>query len=91
MASAGSWRVDLNSLSFQPAGHDGFCFVHLRAFGTLMGRTPLPSECEQYFRSHGTAFQQAAAAKIQRARLTSQDHFHLNSRDVMRELRTCGA
>jgi len=87
MVMAGTWQSDRASFSFRPAGHDGHCFVHQRAFGTILGRASLPAECEQYFHTHSSAFQQAAAAKIKRARLASHENFHLNSRDILRELR----
>jgi hypothetical protein len=82
--NTGSWRADLDSFSFQPDGHHGLCIIHRRAFGTLIGHVPLPAECERYFDSHRVAFQRAAAAKIQRARLTARENFHLNSRDIGR-------
>jgi hypothetical protein len=82
--NAGRWQADLDSLSFQPDGHQGLCLIHRRAFGTLIGRVPQPAECEQYFDSYRDAFQRAAAAKIQRARLAARDNFHLNSRDIGR-------
>jgi len=82
--NTGSWRADLDSFSFQPDGHDGLCIIHRRAFGTLIGHAPLPAECERYFDSHCAAFQRAAVAKIQRARLAAPENFHLNSRDIGR-------
>jgi len=87
MSTAGTWHADLGSLSFRPEGHEGRCFVHQRAFGTLLGGASLQADCERYFHANSSAFERAAAAKIERARLTSQENFHLNSRDITRELR----
>jgi hypothetical protein len=82
-----SWRKDLDSLSFQPTGHAGCCVIHRRAFGTLLGFEPQREACEQYFAMHRAAFEQAAAAKIRRAGLATQDSLHLNSRDLAGALR----
>ena len=78
------WRADIESWSFVPAGHEGSCVVHRRAFGTLLGRAPYPEDCERYFEAHRAAFEQAALSKIKRAHLTPSAHFHLNSRDIAR-------
>ena len=79
-----SWRVDLDSLSFQPDAHLGRCVVHRRAFRTLMASDPRPDECYLYFMSQIQAFEKAAAAKINRAALAPEANFHLTSRDLMR-------
>jgi hypothetical protein len=78
------WRSEIDSWSFQPEGHDGLCVIHRRAFGTLLGFAPQPEDCRSYFESHRAAFEQAAAAKIRRAELGRNAHFHLNSRDIAR-------
>jgi hypothetical protein len=82
MSSA--WRSDLDSLSFQPQGHTGHCIVHRRAFQTLLGFKPTPEDCAAYYLRKHDAFQRAAAAKIRRAALAAEAHFHLTSRDVLR-------
>jgi hypothetical protein len=79
-----AWRSDLDSLSFRPRGHDGYCVVHRRAFETLLGFKPAPEDCATCFVSHRAAFEQAAAAKIARSALRPDANFHLTSRDVMR-------
>jgi hypothetical protein len=43
-----------------------------------------PDECYLYFMSQIHAFEQAAAAKIARAALSSEANFHITSRDLMR-------
>jgi len=87
--NAGTWQADLDSLSFQPDGHQGLCVIHRRAFGTLIGHIPQPAECVRYFDSYREVFQRAAAAKIQHARLTARENFHLNSRDIGRAFAEC--
>ena len=78
------WRADLHSLSFQPPDHQGRCIVHRRAFQTLLGFLPTGADCAGFFELHRPAFEQAAAAKISRARLAPDANFHLNSRDIRR-------
>ena len=87
--SVSTWRVDIDSLSFQPGDHAGLCMVHRRAFGTLLGFLPQPEDCRRYFDAHRAAFEQAAAAKIARANLSAAANFHLTSRDVLRALAEC--
>jgi Protein of unknown function (DUF1488) len=82
MSSA--WRSDLDSFSFRPQGHDGYCVVHRRAFQTLLGFKPAPEDCAACFAQRRAAFEQAAAAKIARGTLRPDANFHLTSRDVMR-------
>jgi hypothetical protein len=79
-----TWRADINSLSFQPSGHDGHCVVHRRAFQTMLGFEPTPEQCAARFLERHEAFQRAAAAKIARAALPATANFHLTSRDVIR-------
>lgn len=81
-----TWRSDIDSLSFQPHGHGAYCIVHRRAFGTLLGLNPSPTECESYFVEHYAAFQRAAAEKIASASADAIVNFHLTSRDVARAL-----
>ena len=81
------WRVDIDALSFQPAGHRGNCVVHRRAFRSLLGFEPAPNDCRFYFIAQQAAFLAAAATKIARAGITSDSHFHLNSRDIRHALR----
>jgi len=81
-----NWRSDLNALSFQPQGHIGECFVHCRAFQTILGASspPTPDQCRAAYAELREAFQHAAAEKILRAALTPEANFHLTSRDVLR-------
>jgi Protein of unknown function (DUF1488) len=81
---ASTWRADVDSLSFQPTGHAGQCFVHRRAFATILGFDPTPDDCASCFQQRRAAFEAAAAAKISRAALAADAHFHLNSRDILR-------
>jgi hypothetical protein len=76
-----TWRSDLDSLSFRPAGHSGQCLVHRRAFRTILGFNPTPAAC---FLQQQSAFQAAAAAKIARTSLAADANFHLTSRDILR-------
>jgi len=87
--SVSSWRVDIDSLSFQPRDHAALCMVHRRAFGTLLGFLPRPEDCRRYFDANRAAFEQAAAAKIARANLRADANFHLTSRDVSRARGEC--
>ena len=82
MASA--WQSDVDSLTFQPRGHAGQCFVHRRAFATILGFDPAPGDCEACFQQRNEAFEAAAAAKISRDDLAADANFHLNSRDILR-------
>ncbi|MBS0420823.1 MAG: hypothetical protein JSR66_24140 [Proteobacteria bacterium] len=79
-----TWRSDVDSFCFTPSGHAGLCFVHRRAFATILGFDPTPEDCAACFRDRGAAFEAAAAAKINRSALAAGAHFHLNSRDILR-------
>ena len=81
------WRNDIDALAFQPEQHTGLCMVHHRAFRTLLGATPSPQQCVEFFSAHQEAFQAAARAKLQRASLSKTANFHLTSRDVKRQLK----
>ena len=81
---SGTWRSDLDSLSFQPRGHAGQCLVHRRAFRTILGFDPTPTDCAACFLQQQSAFEAAAAAKIARAAVTADANFHLTSRDILR-------
>jgi len=81
---AARWRPDVDSLCFQPAGHGGPCFVHRRAFATILGFAPTPEDCAACFQQRLAAFEAAAAAKIKRAAMAADTSFHLTSRDVLR-------
>jgi hypothetical protein len=85
-ATAPIWRVDVDALAFLPEGHGGLCMVHRRAFRTLLKREPKPADCESFFGAHRAAFEAAAQAKILRAPVGAGANFHLNSRDLRREL-----
>lgn len=80
------WHPDIGALSFQPDQHTGRCFIHRRAFQTLLGFPPSVEDCQNYLMSRVVAFQTAAAAKIARDRLDPVANFHLNSRDIKRVL-----
>jgi hypothetical protein len=79
-----TWRSDLDSLSFRPAGHTGQCLVHRRAFRTILRFNPTPAECAACFLQQQSAFEAAAAAKIGRTALAADANFHLTSRDILR-------
>ncbi len=80
------WREDIDSLAFQPAGHDGLCVLHRRAFRSLLECEPTSAACCAYFENMQSIFQHAARAKILRANIASVANFHLNSRDIQRAL-----
>jgi hypothetical protein len=80
------WHPDIDALSFQPERHSGRCFIHRRAFGTLLSFPPSVEDCRNYFIARVVAFQVAAAGKVARERLEPAANFHLNSRDVKRAL-----
>lgn len=82
--AAAYWRADIDSLSFQPQAHTGQCVTHRRAFRALLGIEPEPKDCLTCFSAHRDAFERAAAAKIGRASLAEDAHFHLTSRDLVR-------
>ncbi|MFL6603362.1 MAG: hypothetical protein ACJ8R9_18810 [Steroidobacteraceae bacterium] len=80
------WHPDIQALSFELGQHAGRCFVHRRAFQTLLGFAPSSEDCENYFVAQYLAFHSAAAAKIVACKLESPANFHLNSRDIKRSL-----
>jgi len=80
-----TWRHDVDALVFRPNGHEGCCFIHRLAFRSLSGEVGQDC-CKAYFRVHKDAFERAAGAKIRRAGLTTEQNFHLTSRDVRRGL-----
>jgi hypothetical protein len=85
------WRADVDALAFVPVDgsvdhRTGQCFVHRRAFATLLGRDPQPAECARYFQEHQAAFHSAAQQKIARAAVKAGENFHLTSRDIAREI-----
>jgi hypothetical protein len=84
------WHPDIDALSFQPEQHLGRCFIHRRAFQTLLGAPSSIEDCQNYFIAHVVAFQVAAAAKVARDRLEPAANFHLNSRDIKRALAPIG-
>jgi hypothetical protein len=81
------WRNDIDALAFQPEEHIGLCMVHRRAFRTLLGVTPSPRQCIEFFNAHQAAFQAAARAKLLQTRVATTETFHLTSRDVSRQLK----
>jgi hypothetical protein len=84
---ASEWRADVEALAFKPPQHEGRCFVHRRAFATLLGFDPHPEQCAQYFEIRRAAFERAASSKLARAAIAPRENFHLTSRDIARELR----
>ncbi|WP_295852928.1 hypothetical protein [Tardiphaga sp.] len=80
------WREDIDSLAFQPDGHDGLCMMHRRAFRVLLRSLPTPRQCEEFFLIHRDAFQAAADAKLRRAAVGPGNSFHVTSRDIRRQL-----
>ena len=81
------WRNDIDALAFQQEEHVGLCMVHRRAFRTLLGATPSPRQCIEFFNAHQGAFQAAARAKLLRTPVATTANFHLTSRDVSRQLK----
>jgi hypothetical protein len=81
------WRSDIDALTFEPEGHTSTCAVHRLAFRTLLGRTPAPADCTEYFKANEPAFHAAALAKILRRGLAPGANFHLTSRDVAQAIR----
>lgn len=79
-----AWREAIDALAFRPAGHDGWCVVHRRALGTVIGRGAGREACLAWFAEHADLFERAARAKIDRAGLPRGANFHLTSRDLKR-------
>ncbi|MDB6060136.1 MAG: hypothetical protein JWM78_239 [Verrucomicrobiaceae bacterium] len=82
------WREDIESLAFRPAGHEGLCVVHRRAFRTLLGFEPTPENCLAYFEQEIILFQRTATEKIERKKIDLKTAFHLNSRDIRRAIKS---
>jgi hypothetical protein len=80
------WRADIEALAFKPEGHGGFCMVHRLAFRTLLRFHPEPEDCAAFFRANERAFQAAARARIDRDNVAAGVNFHLDSRDVSRQI-----
>lgn len=83
---AAEWREDIDALQFNAAGNGGVCMIHRLAFRRLLGFAPRPDDCLRYFADHAAAFDAAASAKIEAQSLPRGRNFHLNSRDVSRQL-----
>jgi hypothetical protein len=81
------WRSDIDALAFQPADHLGFCVIHRRAFRTLLKALPSPQQCLDFYFRHHRAFQAAAREKMGQKQFAATANFHLNSRDIRRQLR----
>src|SRR5262245_12001077 len=79
------WRPDIDALQFA-AGPGHACMMHRLAFRRFLGRNPSPSDCLAYFSAHAAAFNAAATAKMIRESLTPGRSFHLNSRDIARQV-----
>jgi hypothetical protein len=80
------WRDDIDALEFDVAGHGGVCLIHRLAFRKLLGKAPAAETCLAFFVAHTSAFVAAAREKIAKQQLPPGRNFHLNSRDVTREL-----
>ncbi|CAN7694575.1 hypothetical protein LJR231_005698 [Phyllobacterium sp. LjRoot231] len=87
---AAKWREDLDALQFGAVNHGGVCIVHRLAFRRLLGFTPDRDDCIAYFAGHVTAFGAAASAKIAVRRMLPACNFHLDSRDIRRQLLITG-
>jgi hypothetical protein len=81
------WRSDIDSLAFRPSGHTGFCVVHRRAFGTLLGHAASPQQSIDFYRLHRDAFDAAARAKLVARGSAATENFHITSRDIRRQLK----
>jgi hypothetical protein len=81
------WRSDIDSLAFHPSGHSGFCVVHRRAFGTLLGSAASPQQSIDFYRLHRDAFDAAAHSKLEARAIAASENFHITSRDVRRQLK----
>jgi hypothetical protein len=80
------WRADIDALQFLPLSHEANCMVHRLAFRRLLDTMPDAQACLEYFDLHAAAFQRAATLKATELRLTTGRSFHLNSRDLRRQL-----
>ncbi len=87
MKSGAHWLEEIDSVAFTPAGHEGRCVVHRRAFRVLLRRRdPTDRDCLAFLRANAAAFARAAAAKIASRGLARHAALHLNSRDIRRAL-----
>lgn len=87
---AAEWRPDIDALQFAAVPGNA-CMVHRLAFRRLLGRSPCPADCIAYFTAHTPAFCAAVAAKMTRDGLTPGRSFHLNSRDIARQVERAAA
>jgi hypothetical protein len=87
---APTWREDIDSLAFYPSQHNGSCVIHRLAFRSLLGFAPTRDDCANYFSAHRELFEHAAQAKILRKNIAGDASFHLNSRDLKRQLLVVG-
>ena len=85
ISAAAAWRVDIDALQFDAAGHGGVCSIHRLAFRRLIGKPPTPDDCLAFFAAHAKIFQAAAAQKIAAQAVPPGRNFHLNSRDISRQ------
>ena len=75
------WRADIDALRFAVSDTGPYGFVHRLAFRTLIGFDPTPGDCLAWFEDHRAAFVAAAEKHLPDGR-----NFHLNSRDIRRQL-----
>ena len=83
--SEASWHEDVQSLVFQPLGHEGNCFIHRRALETLCDAATI-ADYLHYYAEHRSAIHRAAADKIRDAHILGPTNLHLNSRDIARAI-----
>ncbi|MFH0295734.1 hypothetical protein AAFX91_00635 [Bradyrhizobium sp. 31Argb] len=81
------WRSDIDSSAFRPTGHMGICVMHRRAFRTLLGYTPSPRQCIDFYLIHRDSFEAAAHAKLIARSIRETENFHLTSRDIRRRIK----
>ena len=79
------WREDIDALRFAVSDTGPYCFVHRLAFRALLGFSPDRNDCLAWFSSHSDQILSAAVARQRRADRPEQN-FHLNSRDIRRQL-----
>ena len=91
MQPAAEWREDIDALQFVALSHEANCMVHRLAFRRLLDTMPDAQACLDYFDLHAAAFQRAATVKASEQTLMKGRSFHLNSRDLRRQIGWCPA
>lgn len=80
------WRDDIDALRFV-APNGALCFVHRLAFRVLVGKPPTANECLAFFEENMSSFFEAALLRSACLPEQTLKPFHLNSREIRRELR----